>query len=432
MSSLSSWWETLRPHVQQNAFWKSEKRFTIACAGRRSGKTKIAKMKAARRMMACTRERGKFVFGAPTRDQAKRIFWEDLKVMFPKNLIVDIRESDLIVELVHGHRACVVGMDRPERAEGEAIDGVVLDEFADMREAAWTRSVRPALSTTNRLGWAIFTGKPRGRNHYWRLIQEALRPESQKDWDYFHWTSATILEQSEIAAALRDMDPASFQQEYEASFVNFEGRAYYAFSRERNVRDVKLIRGMPLRIAFDFNVAPGVAIVGQEQEIDGKVCTVFCDEVWIGNNSNTLMVCRKLAERYATWDGPIYLYGDATGGNRGTAKVSGSDWDIIQEEFARTFKSRALMRVKRKNPPERSRLNAMNTRLLKADGTVNCYVSPRCAKFCDDMEGVQTNSAGEIDKDSDKTLTHMSDAAGYYVEYEHPVRDEEFVEELIS
>lgn len=428
---LGPWWETLRYHQTQNQFYLDERRFLIACAGRRSGKTKLAKMKAAKRILRCRRQRGKFVFGAPTRDQAKRIFWDDLKLMFPKQLIVDVRESELIVELAMGHRCFVVGMDRPERAEGEAIDGAILDEFADMREAAWTRSVRPAMSTLNRLGWAIFTGKPRGRNHYWRLIQEALKTENKHDWGYYHWTSAGIVDPAEIEAARRSMDPVSFQQEYEASFVNFEGRAYYAFTRERNMRDVQLIPGQPLRICFDFNVAPGVAVVAQEQVIGGRNVTACCDEVYIENNSNTLLVCQRLAARYRDWSGPIYLYGDATGGNRGTAKIGGSDWDIITQEFARQFKTRAVTRVKRKNPPERARINAVNTRFLTADGSVNCYVSPRCAKLADDLEGVQTNSSGEIDKNYDLSLTHMSDAFGYYVEYEFPVQDETFVEELI-
>lgn len=427
---LGSWWEVLNYHPVQDAFWRSEKRFAIACAGRRSGKTKIGKMKAAKRILRCRQPQAKFIFAAPTRDQAKRIFWEDLKVMFPKVAIAEARESELVLVLVTGQRCCVVGMDRPERAEGEAIDGVIMDEFADMRESAWVKSIRPGLSTMNRLGWAIFTGKPRGRNHYWRLIQQALMPDSAKDWDYFHWMSADILPKSEIDAARRDMDPASFAQEYEASFINFEGRAYYAFDRSEHVREVVVDPSGPIGFCFDFNVAPGVAAIVQEQ-IDPKLgpITAVLDEVWIENNSNTLLVCQRLAHRWKDHKGPIYLYGDATGGARGTSKLSGSDWDIISSELARSFSQRCVSRVKRRNPSERARVNAMNARLRTADGKVHELIHPRCVKYIDDLEGVQTDESGAINKAYDPALTHMSDAVGYYMEYEHPIFEDVFIEE---
>jgi hypothetical protein len=78
---------------------------------------------------------------------------------------------------------------------------------------------------------------------------------------------------------------------------------------------------MPLMLCFDFNVSPGVAVACQEHD-DG---THVVGEVFIPRNSNTPMVCRKLLSLYGERQrAPIEVYGDASGGAGGSAKVAGS------------------------------------------------------------------------------------------------------------
>ena len=58
------------------------------------------------------------------------------------------------------------------------------------------------------------------------------------------------------------------------------------------------------------------------------------------------------------------------------------------------------------------------------DGTVGLLVDPVKAPFTvKDFEGVRLieGGPGEIDKDYDKRLTHLTDAIGYYVEKRFPV-----------
>jgi hypothetical protein len=136
-------------------------------------------------------------------------------------------------------------------------------------------------------------------------------------------------------------------------------------------------------------------------------------------------VCRKVIEDWGSkHQGQVVLYGDATGGARGTAKVAGSDWDLIKEALRPVFKERLSSQVPDSNPPERSRVNAMNTRLLSADGTVRLMVDAKAAPHVvKDLEGVRTleGGSGEIDKAADRRLTHISDALGYYVVRRFPV-----------
>ena len=41
----------------------------------------------------------------------------------------------------------------------------------------------------------------------------------------------------EIDQAKQDLDIRTFQQEYEATFVNYSGMIYYNFSRDKNLID---------------------------------------------------------------------------------------------------------------------------------------------------------------------------------------------------
>jgi hypothetical protein len=165
-------------------------------------------------------------------------------------------ESDLCIRLPLGE-IWVVGMDKPERIEGQPWDGGVLDEYANMKERTWGEHVQPALADRN--GWCDFIGVPEGRNHYYNLYDWARGPESGGDWGHFTWPSKDILPEAQIEAAKRDLDPIIFAQEYEASFVNFAGRAYYNFDAATHCARLEYDRSQTLIFCFDFNVDPGVA-----------------------------------------------------------------------------------------------------------------------------------------------------------------------------
>lgn len=145
--ALTSRWTPLRPHEGQTAYWRSPHRFNVLPAGRRSGKTELAKRKLVMRAIGCSEFRGpRYFAAAPTRDQAKTIYWRDLQALCPPRLIADIRDTELSIKLTTGAEIRVVGMDRPQRIEGAPWDGGILDEFGNMKPGAWGENVRPALS----------------------------------------------------------------------------------------------------------------------------------------------------------------------------------------------------------------------------------------------------------------------------------------------
>ena len=383
---------------------------------------------------AMERDSSRYFIGAPTRDQAKRIYWADLKSMIPRNFIKSRSEVELWVRLYNGSEIWVVGLDKPERIEGSPWDGGVLDEFANMKATAWGENIRPALADRN--GWCDFIGVPESRNHYFDLFtmaedyQRSFRESGvlrDPDWDSFTWPSSDILDPAEIEQAKRELDELTFKQEFEASFVTIAGRVYYAFERDRNVGKLRN-RYNPqndLLFAFDFNVAPGVAAIGQEMTLpNGLEGTGWFDEVHIKRNSNTIKICNELIERYGgLHKGPVYCFGDATGGASGTAKIQ-SDWAIIQNLIVKGFPANEVrISVPKANPREKDRVNAMNSRLRTLDGQIRMMVDEGCKNIIDDFESVLVleGSSGQID-DSDPEHGHLTDAIGYYVHRRFPVK----------
>lgn len=406
-------WPKLRYHEVQQALWNSKARFKVVPAGRRSGKTEFAiRWTIICAIMFTRAANGRFILAAPTHKQAKDIFWDKLLSMIPEDLIDKISISEKTVYLVNGARIEVMGLDKPSRVEGSPIDGIVIDEYADINPKAWESNVRPGLDTEGREGWAWLIGVPEGRNHYYDLAQYAQGVD--EDWAFFTWHSSTILSQDKVDAARRQMDPLTFKQEYEAEFVTYGGRCYYSFGTE-NVKPAEYDRDLTLIFAFDFNRAPGIAVVMQEQ--NGE--TVILDEIYIEKNSNTEKVCDRLIAAWGHHKGEVYAYGDATGGAQGSAKVKGSDWDIIKYMLNDKFDMN--YRIKRANPSVRSRLNAMNTRCMRGDGVRKLFVDPKCKNVIKDFEGVLATDQGDIDKKTDSKLTHLTDAIGYYIDYVHPI-----------
>lgn len=253
------------------------------------------------------------------------------------------------------------------------------------------------------------------------MLAEGIKSE----WGSFTWFSSDILMPAEIEAAKRDLDELTFQQEYEGSFISFEGRAYYVFDERIHCNLLKYDPKQALALCFDFNVEPGVAAIAQEQTLpNGLEGTGIIGEVHIPRNSNTPAVCRRIIQDWGKHPGRVICYGDATGGASGSAKVQGSDWDLVRQELKPIFGDRLIFRVKAANPRERARLNAVNSRLKSASGEIRLMVDPvKAPNVIKDFEGVQLlkGGSGEIDKKSTPLLTHISDAIGYRIDYDFPV-----------
>jgi len=225
-------WYDLKPHpVQLDLLGAVARgvRFPVVPAGRRSGKTERAKRFIAKQAMLNPGE--KYFLAAPTYNQAKRIWWDDIKSLTLSEIHPrKPSETELIVYCPNGTEIHIIGLDRPQRIEGIGWTGGIIDEIADVKPDALTLNILPALNTVNPTrpdyrAFCWFIGVPEGLNHYYEMAEYA-RTSGDKNWELFAWTSAEILPPDVVEAARENMSPRQFAQEYETKFETAGRRAH--------------------------------------------------------------------------------------------------------------------------------------------------------------------------------------------------------------
>jgi hypothetical protein len=226
MSSISL---DFKLHPAQLDVFTAPQRFKVVSAGRRGGKTYLSAVVLLVEGLKETNERGYKLgsdrvvyYVAPTFNQAKDILWKLIKNL-GKDVIESTLENTGVIKLVNGREIHLKGSDRPDTLRGVGLSYVVMDEYASMKPEVWEEIVRPTLADVE--GGALFIGTPAGKNHFYKLFQEAHLPKNQEDW--FPYTFKSIdnpfLSEKEIKSAKRDMSRAKFKQEFEASFSSVGG-----------------------------------------------------------------------------------------------------------------------------------------------------------------------------------------------------------------
>lgn len=141
--------------------------------------------------------------------------WRDLKRAC-RNAWTDKWEVERRIQLPSGGSVTVKSADNPDNLRGSGLDGVVLDEAASIKPEVWRQSLRPALS--DRQGWAVFIGTPKGFNWFHDLFQYA---GAASDWERFQRPSSDnpLLNEHELDEARKEIGSYAFSQEYKAEFV---------------------------------------------------------------------------------------------------------------------------------------------------------------------------------------------------------------------
>lgn len=224
---------TYKLHDSQYRIFNDPSRFVVLAAGRRFGKTVLALTKIITKALEV--KKSKIWYVAPTYRQAEMIAWKMLFEMIPQNLILKKNEVRLEITLINGSEISLKGADNEDSLRGVGLDGVVLDEYASMKFNVWQEIIRPMLS--DRKGWALFIGTPKGKNHFWELFIKGQRLESgfssyqMKTWDN------PYIPRSEIKEAQDQLNDRYFRQEYEASFEDFTGLVWPEFDYNIHTAD---------------------------------------------------------------------------------------------------------------------------------------------------------------------------------------------------
>lgn len=415
MMKLADPWFKLKKHPKQSAALRSKARFIMLPCGRGSGKTELARR---RLVMALPKKQPWpdpiYFYALPTYAQARRVAWEPLKKLIPDHWVESVSESRMEVKTIFGSTLYVVGLDKPQRIEGNQWDGGVVDESCDQKPKHFEKTIRPAL--THKKGWCWRIGVPKRFGPGATDFREACkRGETDLTLEYatFAWPSRDILPPEEIQSARESMDILDFQEQFEASWASSSGAVFHAFDESIHVishQEPDFDR--PILVGQDFNVNPMSWVLCQSQH---QQLYVF-DELFI-RNTNTQrsldVLFEKYGDKFKSWE----FYGDASGKAN---KTSASSSDVAQIRNDKRFPNKRVYYNKR-NPPIADRFASTNAMLKNAAGIVRTRISDQCQKLITDLN-VRAYKPGTRQVADTGDIGHMTDGLGYLVHKKWPVR----------
>jgi hypothetical protein len=175
------------------------------------------------------KKHAQYAYIAPFYSQAKSVAWRYLE-RFSEPVMSKSNQSELWVELINGARIRLFGADNPDALRGNFLDGVVLDEMADMKPNLWGEIIRPLLA--DRMGWATFIGTPKGHNSFYDIFNNAQKNPS---WytKVLRADQTMLLPQSELDDARASMSDNQYEQEFLCSFEAAIMGAYYGQEMRR-------------------------------------------------------------------------------------------------------------------------------------------------------------------------------------------------------
>ncbi|HLK68860.1 MAG TPA: hypothetical protein VKU19_35760, partial [Bryobacteraceae bacterium] len=231
-----------------------------------------------------------------------------------------------------------------------------------------------------------------------------------------------------------------YQQEVLGEYLSiFSGAAYFSFDRKLNVRPLQYMPGVPLAWSLDFNVNPMCSVISQLIDITDRADVLsgrqrkvihVLDEIVLPD-ADINAACAAFVRRTEPYQAygmlTVYLYGDSAGNSRSHAGPS--DWQLVQDYFRNDNRFQFVKKVPAANPLVKDRVNAVNAMTLNARGERRLFLDPGAKELIQDLEQVVWradrggNITGELDK-RDPSRTHVSDALGYMVNVECPLREQ--------
>ena len=206
---------------------------------------------------------GLFAYVAPYANQARRIAWDYFKY-YAKPLIADANEQQMTLILVNGVKISLFGADNADgQIRGLGLSGVYLDEYGDFKPSVFGNVIRPALS--DKQGWAVFAGTPKGKNQFWDIYETAQRLPDE--WFLLRLPASTsgLLPPGELAAAKAQLSEDQYLQEYECSFEAaiqgaFYGKEMRQAEDEGRITAVPYDPHLPVYTAWDLGYRDDTAV----------------------------------------------------------------------------------------------------------------------------------------------------------------------------
>lgn len=207
-----------------------------------------------------------YAYVATTRQQVENIAWQYFKDYMKSIPGVKFNEQKLRIRFPHPRGFCTIylfGAENFDAMRGLYLDGYALDEYADMHPDVRDKVLLPTLS--DRKGWEIIIGTPKGENAFKTIYDYAL--DNPDTW-YTTLVSAEtsgILPESELKMLKRTMSDEAFRQEYLCDFNAAPSGKYYQkyideAKREGRVTSVPYDSHVPVVTYWDLGFNDSTAI----------------------------------------------------------------------------------------------------------------------------------------------------------------------------
>ncbi len=393
-------------------------RFKVMASGRRVGKSYLAAVAAYNHCLEQSNRRALII--GPTVSMIRESIWTTLKgLVHPDHINGYPREIDLEIRFINGSKITLKGFDRPDSLRGISPSPtfIVLDEFAYIKQDAFTEVILPMTSDPQRRASVFVISTPKGiTNDFYKLWVKGQEDKTGL-WKSWQFTAEDVRPdmKEEIELARVTMDLKSFNQEYCATFNNTGDAVFYNFNRNIHVTNnlLPIEPGEPIHISIDFNVRI-------------MASTVWChrgnqlhamDEFF--GNADTYQLIRSIKGRYKNRD--IICYPDASGRAMKTSAATGTtDFSILRNAGFKVL-------ARSKQPPLVDSVNAVNALLKDAKGNTRLYFNkektPRTIASVETTtwkEGFTTGMDNAI-IDKSKGVEHFSDGVRYISEFLYPI-----------
>jgi phage terminase large subunit-like protein len=348
----------------------------------------------------------------------------------PDREIADWKVSEQILRLKNGS---VIGFKNCEsgrvKFQGVERDYVAFDE-EPIQSIYDEVSIRIGAGRRLRIFGAVTLLPPEGTvgGVSW-MFPEIIQPYQQGQKPGFGLFGASIYDNAHLPPEEIKRLEAKYPAGSVQRKIRLEGewlpglsgaRVYAAFDRRMHVKpQPSIMPRRPLAWCWDFNLSPMVSVVGQQE---GRLFRVL--QEFVAEEGQISEMVDWFRQAIPTHSGEVWIYGDATGKRR-TNQTGQSDYTLIMNHMRNYGAVR--LKVPEDNPFVRDRVNAVNATLRDEHGEIRLEIDPECKELIADLEQVVSDAKGGIRKTTNRRdpyfyRTHVSDALGYWIAYENPVR----------
>lgn len=214
----------------------------------------------------------------PTYSQAKKVIWDSstndgFRILdyIPKEVVESKNAQEMKIRFTNGSMYQLIGSDNIDSLVGSNPKIIIFSEYAIQSPAAWNY-LRPILDVNK--GYAIFISTPRGKNHFYDLMNMA---KGKSDWfcEVLSITDTGVLNENDMEnARLEGMSDELIQQEFYCSFNRGVEGSYYGkliekAREEKRICNVPYDPRTPVNTAFDIGYGDSTSITFW-QEVGGE------------------------------------------------------------------------------------------------------------------------------------------------------------------